>query len=60
MRARTPLMFQVTIFMQASMLFGRKAFDDADRIACTGLSKGRPFAFLPISASRPYTDGLRR
>jgi hypothetical protein len=37
MRARTPLMFQVTIFMQASMLFGRKAFDEADRIACAGL-----------------------
>jgi hypothetical protein len=30
-------MFQVTIFMQASMLFGRKAFDEADRIACAGL-----------------------
>jgi hypothetical protein len=37
MRARTPLMFQVTIFMQASMRFGRKAFDEADRIACAGL-----------------------
>jgi hypothetical protein len=44
-------MFQVTIFMQASMLFGRKAFDEADRIACVELYKGHPFAFLPSQAT---------